>query len=390
MLATRRKFLTTGAQSVAGVSLLPLLGCSPNNHASTPKNEGSDSSKKLADPEMRIAELMAELHVPGASIAIIKDAKIAWCKGFGVKNQLTGDAVDNDTLFEAQSMSKPVFAYRVMKLCEQGILNLDTPLTKYTPDVFLKGDPRLELITPRRVLSHTTGFPNWRSKEEPMRINFTPGTKWSYSGEGYHYLQSVVTRLTGHTDPAKCKSFELGYRVCATDFGDYMAANVLRPFGMTSSGYVWNETIGHRLVARHDKNGQPIQRAEATAMDVARYGSAGSLLTTATDYAKFLIEVMNPKPADTYRLNQASREEMLRPQVDIPDAPVPMSWALGWQIWHLDKGDFIAHGGDDTGAHSEAMFSIPRKSGFVILTNGDNGYELITNRLLKDLIDIIV
>ena len=68
--------------------------------------------------------------------------------------------VDYDTVFEAQSMSKPVFAYRVMKLCEQGVLDLDTPLTKYTPDIFLKGDPRLELITPRRVLSHTTGFPN--------------------------------------------------------------------------------------------------------------------------------------------------------------------------------------------------------------------------------------
>ena len=138
---------------------------------------------------------MAELRVPGVSVAIIKDAKIAWRKGFGVRNQHTAVPVDYDTVFEAQSMSKPVFAYRVMKLREQGVLDLDTPLTKYTQDIFLKGDPRLELITARRVLSHTTGFPNWRAKEDPLSIKFTPGTQWSYSGEGYYYLQSVITRL---------------------------------------------------------------------------------------------------------------------------------------------------------------------------------------------------
>jgi len=123
---------------------------------------------------------MVELHVPGVSLALIKDARIAWHKGFGVKDQLTGAPVEDETVFEAQSMSKPVFAYRVMKLCEQGVLDLDAPLTKYTPDSYLKGDPRLDLITPRRVLSHTTGFPNWRSSEEPLRINFTPGTQWSW------------------------------------------------------------------------------------------------------------------------------------------------------------------------------------------------------------------
>jgi len=97
-----------------------------------------------------------------------------------------------------------------------------------------------------------------------LRISFTPGTQWSYSGEGYSYLQSVITRLAGRTDSTRWGTYELGHRVCASDFGDYMIANLLNPFGMTSSGYVWNETIDKKLASAHDKNGQPIQRRKST------------------------------------------------------------------------------------------------------------------------------
>lgn len=332
---------------------------------------------------------MSELQVPGVSAAIIREARIAWTKGFGVRDWSTGVPVNDDTIFSAQSMSKPVFAYRVMKLCEQGVLDLDAPLTRYTSDVFVKNDPRLSEITARRVLSHTSGLGNWRSKENPLRINFTPGTKWLYSGEGFHYLQSVVTRLVGHTDESQCGQFEMGYRVCATDFGDYMEANLLRPFGMNSSGYVWTPAMAEKLARPHDKNGKPMPQKPSTAVDVARYGSAGSLMTTATDYAKFLIEVMQPKPADLYRLNEASRAEMLRPHIEVP-FPFKASWALGWQIWHLEKGDVVAHGGDNDGWHSESAFSPDRKTGFVILTNGDNGASMIWDRLLKPLVDEFV
>ena len=130
-----------------------------------------------------------------------------------------------------------------------------------------------------------------------------------------------------------------------------------------------------------------MERKRNTPVSVARYGSAGSLLTTSGDYAKFLIEVMSPKPPDDYRLNSASLAEMLRPQIDVPSR-VKMSWGLGWQIWHLDQGTLIAHGGDDTGFHSESMFSPQTKSGFVILTNGDNGSHLIMERMLPDLIGL--
>ncbi len=164
-----------------------------------------------------------------------------------------------------------------------------------------------------------------------------------------------------------------------------MEANVLRPFGMSSSAYVWGSAILEHVASRHDKDGNPLPLRPSTAVDVARYGSAGSLMTTATDYAKFLIEVMQPKPPDDYRLQESTIREMLTPQIEVP-APVKASWALGWQIWHLDQGDLVLHGGDDEGWHCASAFSPEKKTGFVILTNGDNGAHMIFDDLLKPLV----
>jgi len=358
--------------------------------AAAPADADSDWRARIADWQKRIPGIMAEFKVPGLSIAIIRNARIAWRMGFGVKDVTTKAPVTNDTMFEAASMSKPPFAYMVMKLCERGVLGLDTPLTKYTPEKFVEGDSRLDRITPRRVLSHTTGLPNWRSKEEPLQIRSTPGEKFGYSGEGYDYLQSVVTRLVGRTDSSMCQTFFDGYRLCATDFGEFMGKHLLSPFGMTSSGYVWKEGFARHMARPHDKDGKPEEFHKSTAVTVARYGSAGALLSTPTDYAKFLIEVIDPKPADANRLNSASRKEMLRPQVEVPvpsEYGFRASWALGWEVLHLKNGDgVIGHGGDNEGFHSLSEVSMTKKSGFVVMTNGENGYDMIAKRLQFDLI----
>jgi CubicO group peptidase (beta-lactamase class C family) len=163
-----------------------------------------------------------------------------------------------------------------------------------------------------------------------------------------------------------------------------MKAHVFAPFGMGTTGYVWNEKM-ERLMARpHGEEGEPLKQNRATVEHVTRYGSAGELRTTPTDYAKFVIEVISPKPADAYRLRSDTLKEMLRPQIDLPVPYLglfPSSWALGWQILHTDKGDLICHGGDNAGFHSMHVASVSRKSGFVVMTNGDNFYKLLNGNL---------
>jgi CubicO group peptidase (beta-lactamase class C family) len=311
---------------------------------------------------------------------------LLWSRGFGVKDSTSKVPVDNDTVFEAGSTSKPVFAYLVMKLCEKGVMNLDTPLIKYTSERFLKDDPRLDLITARHVLSHTCGFQNWRSAGDPLAIHFTPGEKWSYSGEGYSYLQSAVTNLTGHVNPNECEKFEADLEVCATDIDVYLKANILDPFGMASSGYFWTDAIERHLAAGHDPEGKPtgINRKPSRPA-LARYASAGGLATTPTDYMKFVIEVIDPKPSDEFRLKKELVDEMLRPQVTRTDSS---SWALGWEIEHTENGDYLRHGGANPGYQCLVAASVEHRSGYMIMTNGENGYygviaPLITGEILS-------
>ncbi len=196
-----------------------------------------------------------------------------------------------------------------------------------------------------------------------MKIQFTPGEKYSYSGEGYSYLQSVVTHLTGQP------------------IEPYMKANLLVPFGMTASGYAWNDTFEKRMAHPHDPAGKPFNNNKPGATEVARYAAAGELRTTPTDYAKFLIEVIDPKKSDAFRLNQKSLQEMLRPQVKVDDSS---SWALGWRIQHTDKGNLIMHGGDNKGFHACVLASVERKCGLVIMTNGENGNQVINKLILGE------
>lgn len=356
----RREFLVESSRAVLGFSLLPVVAPVKGDQTSAKPRSSAPWGTLIADLEQQIPKLMEEAIVPGVSIAIIEDAKLRWRRAFGVRNSASKKPVDDETMFEAASMSKPVFAYAVMKLCEKGVIDLDTPLTKYTPERFLEGDPRLDLITARHVLSHTSGFQNWRSEEEPLKIHFTPGEKYLYSGEGYSYLQSVVTHVT------------------AQPIEQYMKANLFVPFGMASSGYVWNDTFATLMARPHDQKGNAFDNKKSTATDAARYGSSGALLTTPTDYAKFVIEVIDPKQSDAFRLNKNSLQEMLRPQVKVTDGgEYAISWALGWRLAHTKNGDVINHGGDNKGFHSWADASVERKSGFVIMTNGENGQELL-------------
>ena len=269
---------------------------------------------------MQIPSLMAAAHVPGLSIALVKNAALVWSRGFGVRNAGANAPVDADTVFEAGSVSKTVFAYAVMKLREKKVLNLDTPLTKYVSERWLS-EPHFDQITARQVLSHTTGLPNWRSKEAPLRIQFTPGSKWHYSGEGYSFLQLVVAHLTGRVDERRCETMFDGLEVCATEFEEYMKGTLLRPLGMSSSSYAWDDALVSQVAWAHDKDGKPTKLPHPTPFTAARYGAAGNLSTTANDYA--------------------------------------------------------GSSGDNPGFKAYMVASVERKSGYVMFTNSDSGFDVM-------------
>jgi CubicO group peptidase (beta-lactamase class C family) len=382
----RREFLRDSAIGAVGLSLAPLAtGLLRGQSAARPDEVATKSL--IAALEEETSALMTKARVRGASIALIGDGRLLWRRGFGVKDIRSKEPVDEFTVFQAASTSKPVFAYAVMKLCERGVMNLDTPLTRYSPERFLEGDARLDLITARHVLSHTSGLPNWRSKEHPLAIQFAPGEKWAYSGEGYSYLQSVVTYLNGGRVKTKeCDRFEAGIQVCAREpsIDQYMQKNVLGPFGMTSSGYAWTKAMEGNIAWGYDPKGQPLRSSRSpSGPAVARYGMAGGLCTTPTDYAKFLIELVSPKPADTFRLTRASLDEMLRPHVKWSAGK---SWGLGWDISHTGDGEFISHGGGNPGYSCFVAASVERKSGYVIMTNSEEVgfYEVIAKLISGD------
>ncbi len=366
----RRAFLLESGRAALGAALFtnvaavqekPSAGLEPANLWRT----------RVAKLERDLPIMMADAKVPGLSAAIIRDGRLQWRRAFGVKDSAAKTPVHVDTIFEAASMSKPVFAYSVMKLSERKVIDLDTPLTHYVSERLIEGDPRLDRITARHVLSHTSGFQNWRSKREPLAIHFQPGERFSYSGEGYSYLESVVTHLVGQP------------------FDPFMRANVLMPFQMTSSGYIWNDMFEQRMALPHDRDGKPLPRKRSSAEDVARYGSAGALLTTPTDYAKFLIEVIAPKKGDRFRLQPKTLEEMLRPAIALED-PGAGSWALGWKLPPIPNRRIIAHGGANDGFHCWAVASLDRQCGFVMMTNGESGAEWLQKLITSDVMQPFV
>ena len=186
-------------------------------------------SSQAADLE----QLLKDGRVPGLAFAVIRDGKIVETKGVGVRDISTGAPVDQNTIFEAASLSKPVFAYAVLQLVDAGALSLDAPLAKYVPD-YVKDDPRAALITVRNILDHTSGLPNWRSKSNPLKTYFQPGERFSYSGEGYVWLQRVVEAVTGES------------------INDVMTRLVFDPLEMHQSSYVWRADFETNYARPHD------------------------------------------------------------------------------------------------------------------------------------------
>ena len=244
----------------------------------------------------KIPSLLRKALVPGISIAVLDNSRVVWQGNFGIKDSDTGAPVKENTVFEAASLSKPVFAYGVMKLVARKRLDLDKPLVEMISEADLhaaypptkEGDLRYKKITPRMVLTHCTGFPNWFGGR-PMSFLFDPGERFSYSGEAYTFLSAAVQAITGKT------------------FNDFMRETVFGPLGMKNSSYIWMESYDQQFAAAHDVLGRRTQRGKRT---VALPGA--SLYTTAADYARFLVALGSGEG-----LSRETWQEMIRPQIAV-------------------------------------------------------------------------
>jgi CubicO group peptidase (beta-lactamase class C family) len=315
--------------------------------------------------EQLIPRLLQEGTVPGLSIALIRDGKLAWQHGFGLANADTKAPVTNDSVFEAASLSKPVFAYGVLKLIDAGQLDLDRPLVTYLPGRYDVGDdPRFDRLTARHVLSHTSGFPNWRSgaREGPLPMFFSPGERFSYSGEGFVYLGKVVEHITGES------------------LDQYMKRAVFDPLGMTSSSYVWQDRYETLKVSNHNAFGivTPSGRPKTPNM-------AASLQTTSGDYARFVVAILNgvglKKRTAKAMLSTQSRVDEAGPNT-VQRAPtgrvVPgLSWGLGWALEDGPDGPAFWHWGDN--GNNKAFVYVREKSrtGVAIFADGSNGLSIV-------------
>ena len=313
-----------------------------------------------------VAGWLRDAAVPGLAIAIIDEGRLSWEGSFGVRKAGSPDPVTPQTVFEAASLSKPVFAYAVMKLVDKGTIQLDTPLAQYLAKVDLaqvypaavNGDPRWKTLTARMVLTHSTGFPNWFNNT-PMRFVFDPGQRFSYSGEAYSLLAAAVSAATGRT------------------FNQLLQELVFDPLQMSSSSYVWRDDYEPRIASSHDMLGEPTPRNRAT---TPRAGA--SLYTTAGDYARFLVALGNGNG-----LSKASWQAMTSPQIQVldRDGKPCFSWGLGVGVHREGPDITLWHWGDngDLNAYFEVMPR--RRRGVVFFLNGANAHAvtpLLTTRVL--------
>lgn len=346
---SRRHILRQGKQALLGFSVANVLNGIKQSIALGDNTLNHHSREAvISDLTEQIPLWMKQYKIPGLSLAVIQEKRVFWHQSFAIKNYHGRQPVDEQTIFAAASLSKPLFAYAVMKLVERGRLELDTPLTEYTAKPYIK-DNRIKLITARQVLSHTTGFPNW-SGDQPVWIENTPGTKFGYSGEGYLYLQKVIEEIT--KQPLE----------------QFIYNQLLAPLRMNQSSYVWQPAYQYLATDGHDRDLKP------RSMKKPSEGlSAGSLRTTAQEYAQFMIAMMQSGTVDSHLLTESSVQEMLRSQAQINNY---LDWGLGWGLEYSNNQKYFWHWGDGEVYKTFAIASRELGKGVVILTNSQNGLKI--------------
>lgn len=311
--------------------------------------KGNQVSKSELDSF--IQNQIDSLQVAGLSIAIIRDNKIAYNETFGFKNLTTKEKATNETIFEACSLSKPIFAYFVMLQVEKGVIDLDKRLYKYLPSKDIENDPFHKLITARMVLNHNSGLPNWRGNNEALKILFKPGTSFGYSGEGYQYLKDVLAHLLKVNDEG---------------LNEIFLAEVTLPLKLESMNFTWREgmktakAFGHRNQIPTDNDAKLFVRGDT-------FGAGYSLHTTAKDYARFLIHLMNKKSN-----NSEMVKKLLLPQQNMVAEKDELPRSIGFPIKNVDGNMRYSHSGNNGDFRAYCKFYKDKGFGLVMLSNSDN------------------
>ncbi len=295
-----------------------------------------------------LQDLLLAHKVPGMSVTLIKDGKIFQDFSVGTKDT-QGNAVLSTTMFEAASLTKWIFSNIALKLCEQGLFSLDTPLLDWPFEHFIS-DERAKYITLRHCLSHATGLPNWADK--PMGLAFEPGSAFSYSGEGYYLAQRIAQTRTG------------------MDFPQLTSKYVFSHFGMKNSAVMWDNSVGQSIAQGFDEKGALRKTRIAPDLEgnAPEPNAAWSLYTTSNDYARFLCAIAQ----DGGGLYPSTWREAHSPQSDGGNGVL---WGLGFGMVASDSNT-LWHWGDNSGFKSFALIDIKNGDGAVALTNGDGGGQL--------------
>jgi CubicO group peptidase (beta-lactamase class C family) len=298
----------------------------------------------------KIPQWLVENKVPVVGIGVIENGKLKYSKVFGELQKNVPAPVN--TIFEIASMIKPVVATVILKLVEAGQWNLDEPLAKYWIDPDLLDDTLLNRLTTRHVLTHQTGFPNWRNGK--LKFEFEPGTKFQYSGEGFEYLR---------------KALESKFKKTLVQLSDSI---LFKPLGMKDTRYCFDKDMDTTLYAiPHDTQGNKIE----ISIKDRGVNAAALLLTTIEDYSNFMIYVMNGA-----ELSPSLYNDMIRSQAA---ERKHVGRGLGWEIVSdLPNGEYsIQHGGSNVGVKTMGIILPKSKRGIVVFTNSDNGMTVYSNAI---------
>ncbi|MBD8490167.1 serine hydrolase [Echinicola sp. CAU 1574] len=369
--------------------LIVLLLFTPQIHAQNIKRI-DNSTIPVEALDSNFGRLQREANVHGLTISIITKDSILFQKPYGSRNLKEKQPLGMSHNFYAASLSKPVFAFIVMKLVDAGVIDLDKPLVEYLDRPLpsytfketyegyqdLSSDERYKKITARMCLSHTTGFPNWRyignsgiNMNKPLEIESAPGTYYSYSGEGIQLLQFVVEQVT------KKRLEELAQTY------------VFEPFNMTMTSFLWQDRFETNYAVGHYGKKKVLERRKRN-----QEYAAGSMDTTPQDYAKFIQAMLAKKG-----LSATAYEDMFSPQISITatqqfgnnrwkiteeNKNINLSYGLGWGIYETPYGKAIFKEGHMDGWEHYAIFYPSKNIGMVIMCNSSNG-EGIFKELLE-------